>query len=109
MDCASFSTCSVGSTPAPSSSSLPGVQCMGFRQSLSQWQDFDIASYEFALSIVLIARLAIQSGTFAPFPSVNTIFWANKPLGTLLTARIRRVVEAQTLQCNDEPQLRWNP
>jgi hypothetical protein len=81
------------------------MQIATLRERLADWTDWDIAGFQLARSLSLIAEDAnFQTDT-------KHIFWSNNPTGDMLHRMLQQLVVIGALEKRDEPddQYRWNP
>lgn len=81
------------------------MQIATLKERLADWTDVDLAAFQLARSLGLIA----EDANFAS--GVKHIFWSNNPTGNMLYKILPELVAIGALEKRDEPddQYRWNP
>jgi len=78
------------------------IQDMGtLKEALSDWTDFDVASFEVGVCLGLWP-LGMES-----FREQKGVFWSNNSLGNALHQIVRVLGERGTLERRDEPDLQY--
>jgi hypothetical protein len=74
------------------------------REALSDWSDWDSASYSLGICLGLMPDEPA-------FGRAKSVFWPNHEIGRMLYNMLDQLVAAGVLEKRDEPdfQYRWNP
>ena len=79
-------------------------QSVTLRESLSEWEDLDIAAFRLAQCIGLMKGDDTLFGTRA-----KHVFWSINPIGDQLIGFIQSLVQLRILESDDDDRVRWNP